>query len=48
MMLSLLSQNRQGLTLRLHAGSGATHNELLTELRFMLEQLEADGKGLQP
>jgi ParB family transcriptional regulator, chromosome partitioning protein len=46
-MLSLLSQNRQGLTLRLHAGSGATHEELAIELRRLLELLEADGKGLQ-
>jgi ParB family transcriptional regulator, chromosome partitioning protein len=47
-MLSLLSQNRQGLTLRLHSGSGATHDEVVTELRRLLEHLEAKGKGLQP
>jgi ParB family transcriptional regulator, chromosome partitioning protein len=46
-MLSLVSQNRQGLTLRLHAGSGASRDEIVTELRRLLEQLEADGKGLQ-
>jgi ParB family transcriptional regulator, chromosome partitioning protein len=46
-MVSLASQNRQGLTLRLHAGSGASTDELAVAVRDLLTQLEADGKGLQ-
>jgi ParB family transcriptional regulator, chromosome partitioning protein len=46
-MVSLGARNRQGLTLRLHAGSGATPDELADAVRTLLLQLEADGKVLQ-
>lgn len=47
-MLSLLSRNRQGLTVRLHSGSGATADDLAEALRHMLAALGAEGKGLNP
>ncbi|MGL5840142.1 MAG: ParB/RepB/Spo0J family partition protein [Sphingorhabdus sp.] len=46
-ILSLASRNRQGLTLRLHAGTGASYEELADALKELLRQLEEDGKGLQ-
>ncbi|MFQ8432042.1 ParB/RepB/Spo0J family partition protein [Amaricoccus sp. W119] len=45
--LSVQSINRQGMTLRLHAGSGAGTDELVEALRSMLERLEARGRGLR-
>lgn len=45
--LSIRSINRQGMTLRLHAGSGAGTDELVEALRAMLERLEARGRGLR-
>ena len=45
--LSVQSVNRQGVTIRLHAGSGATTAELVEALKIALTQLEADGRGLQ-
>ncbi|MFT4054369.1 MAG: ParB/RepB/Spo0J family partition protein [Novosphingobium sp.] len=44
---SLQSHNRQGLTLRLHAGSGANFEETVNAVRVLLAQLEAEGRGLQ-
>ncbi|WP_066725794.1 ParB/RepB/Spo0J family partition protein [Sphingomonas pituitosa] len=45
--LSVLSVNRQGVTVRLHAGSGAEHEHLVTAFREALAQLEREGRGLQ-
>lgn len=45
--LTVQSANRQGVTIRLHAGSGADTDELVTALRDALAHLEAAGKGLQ-
>jgi len=45
--LSILSVNRQGVTVRLHAGSGAEHEHLVTAFREALAQLEREGRGLQ-
>ena len=45
--LTVQSANRQGVTIRLHAGSGADTDELMTALRDALAHLEATGKGLQ-
>jgi ParB family chromosome partitioning protein len=45
--LSVQSANRQGVTIRLHAGSGADTDELVAALRDALSHLEATGKGLQ-
>ncbi|QHL92076.1 ParB/RepB/Spo0J family partition protein (plasmid) [Sphingomonas changnyeongensis] len=42
-MVSVQSANRQGVTVRLHAGSGASNEELLDALRDMLGHLEASG-----
>ena len=47
-LVSLQSGNRQGLTLRLHSGSGASIDEVLLGVRNMLLALEEDGRGLQP
>ncbi len=46
--LSVQSANRQGVTIRLHAGSGADTDELVSALRDALAHLEATGQGLQP
>ncbi|OAN62176.1 ParB/RepB/Spo0J family partition protein [Sphingomonas sp. TDK1] len=45
--LSVLSANRQGVTVRLHAGSGADQDDLVNAFREALDQLERDGRGLQ-
>lgn len=45
--LSVLSANRQGITVRLHAGSGADSQQLAQALRDVLDQLEREGRGLQ-
>jgi ParB family chromosome partitioning protein len=45
--LSIQSSNRQGVTIRLHAGSGAVTDELVEALRQALQYLEAEGRGLQ-
>jgi ParB family chromosome partitioning protein len=45
--LSVLSVNRQGVTVRLHAGAGADHDHLVIAFRQALEQLEREGRGLQ-
>lgn len=45
--LSVQSVGRQGVTLRLHAGSGADNNELTAALRAVLDKLEASGRGLK-
>ncbi|MEG8223471.1 ParB/RepB/Spo0J family partition protein [Sphingomonas sp. HH69] len=44
---SLQSCNRQGITLRLHAGSGATREQTIEGVRALLTQLENEGRGLQ-
>ncbi len=46
-LASLQAQNRQGMTLRLHAGSGASVEETVEAVRALLTQLEAEGRGLQ-
>jgi len=46
-LVSLQSRNRQGLTLRLHAGAGANNEEVVEAVRRLLTQLEAEGQGLQ-
>ncbi len=46
-LVSLQSRNRQGMTLRLHAGSGADSEEVIDAVRRLLTQLEAEGQGLQ-
>lgn len=43
-MLTLQSMSRQGVTVRLHAGSGADRDELIEGLRKLLEHVEAQGK----
>ena len=45
--LTVQSINRQGITLRLHAGSGADHEELIEAVRATLEQLDAVGRGIK-
>ncbi|VXD00182.1 ParB/RepB/Spo0J family partition protein [Sphingomonas sp. 8AM] len=46
--LTVQSANRQGVTIRLHAGSGADTDELVSALRDALAHLDATGKGLRP
>lgn len=45
--LSVQTANRQGVTIRLHAGSGATEDQLAEGLRKALAHLEESGRGLQ-
>lgn len=45
--LSVVSANRQGATVRVHSGSGATPEELVTAFKDALAALEARGKGIQ-
>lgn len=45
--LTVQSVNRQGITIRFHAGSGADLETLATALRDTLEHLERQGMGLQ-
>lgn len=45
--LTVQSVNRQGVTIRFHAGSGADMETLATALRDALEHLERQGLGLQ-
>jgi len=45
-MLTVQSANRQGITVRLHAGSGAGIDDLVTALKDALSDLESRGKGL--
>lgn len=46
-MLTIQSANRQGVTLRLHSGSGASEDEMIAAIRDALAELEKNGKGLQ-
>jgi ParB family chromosome partitioning protein len=46
-MASVQSSNRQGVTLRLHSGSGANREEVLNAVRNLLIQLDEEGRGLQ-
>lgn len=43
-MFTVQSVSRQGVTVRLHAGSGADRDELIDALRKLLEHVEAQGK----
>ncbi len=45
--LSILSSNRNGVSIRLHAGSGSTEAELMKMVRAALLELEKQGKGLR-
>lgn len=47
-LASLQSHNRQGMTLRLHAGSGASLEQTVEAVRDLLSQLEEEGRGLKP
>ena len=46
-IVTVRSANRQGVTLRLHAGSGADIDDTLRAVRQALEELETLGKGLK-
>lgn len=45
-MLSIPTANRQGITLRLHAGSGASREEVLEAVGQALDWLDGQGRGL--
>ena len=45
--LTVLSANRNGVTMRLHAGSGASENELARLMKEALAALSARGQGLR-
>lgn len=46
-LLTVQSANRQGVTIRLHSGSGATDAEIATAVQEALTHLAAQRKGLQ-
>ncbi|WP_413062434.1 ParB/RepB/Spo0J family partition protein (plasmid) [Sphingomonas carotinifaciens] len=45
-ILSLQSENRQGVTIRLHAGSGADTETVVDAVRNLLDHLERSGRGI--
>jgi ParB family chromosome partitioning protein len=45
--LSVLSANRNGISIRLHAGSGASHADLADMLKKALRALDAQGRALK-
>ncbi|WP_395398051.1 ParB/RepB/Spo0J family partition protein [Novosphingobium sp. BL-8A] len=45
---SIQSSNRQGVTMRLHAGSGAQREQILDAVRELLAMLDDEGRGLRP
>jgi ParB family chromosome partitioning protein len=45
--LSVLSANRNGVSIRLHAGSGASEADLTKLLKSALQELEKQGRGLR-
>ncbi len=45
--VSVLSAGRQGVTIKLHNGTGATTEDLIEGVRAALDALEAQGKGMQ-
>lgn len=47
-MLSVTANDRQGVTLRLHSGSGAQRDEVLQAVAQALEWLDSQGKGPRP
>lgn len=47
-MLTVLSSNRQGVTIRLHSGSGASKGHLMNAFEQMLALLDQHGKGPKP
>jgi ParB family chromosome partitioning protein len=46
--VSVLSANRNGATVRIHAGSGASDSEILTMVADALAALKSKGKGIIP
>jgi len=46
--VSVLSANRNGATVRIHAGSGASDSEILTMVADALTELKSKGKGITP
>lgn len=46
-LVTVQTSNRQGVTMRLHAGSGASRDEILSAVRNALVLLEQEGRGLQ-
>lgn len=47
-MLSVTAAGRQGVTIRLHSGSGATRQELVAAVEGALAALDEAGQGVQP
>jgi ParB family transcriptional regulator, chromosome partitioning protein len=45
--ITVQSANRQGITLRLHAGHGLSEDDLINRVRDALSELEEEGRGLQ-
>jgi ParB family chromosome partitioning protein len=46
-VVTLMSSNRQGVTLKLHSGSGLETEETLAAVRRILEKLQKQSRGLQ-
>lgn len=46
-LATVLTTNRQGVTLKLHAGTGADPDEIVGAVRRLLDRLEKQNKGLQ-
>jgi ParB family chromosome partitioning protein len=46
-VVSVMSSNRQGVTLKLHAGTGLDHDGVISAVRKVLDRLDKQRRGLQ-
>jgi ParB family chromosome partitioning protein len=46
-VVTVMSANRQGVTLKLHAGTGLDHDAVIAAVRKVLDRLEKQKRGLQ-
>ena len=46
-IVTVMSTNRQGVTLKLHAGSGIDTEETLAAVKRVLDKLQKQSRGLQ-
>ena len=46
-VVTVMSSNRQGITLKIHSGAGADHEEAIAAIRRVLDSLEKQNRGLQ-
>tara|TARA_B100000378_G_scaffold4691_2_gene4391 strand:- start:74572 stop:74778 length:207 start_codon:yes stop_codon:yes gene_type:complete len=47
-LVTVKSSTRQGVTIQLHSGTGASDEDIMDAVRSALDRLEDEGRGLQP